>query len=211
MHSSTHWVWASNTCHAVELEWRGLRGWKDEVRRVASWWLTVWWLLLHSLPLDSLENGIGAERIHRVVHKSADVVDKQRVEKLSDLLLVGEVEGSFEWNPNTLQMHWPDLNNVPLLLTFQDAISASSGHSSNVEQLGSVDHVVVLSSGNTNTVCLDLKAQTSLIFPQHRSNLWFRARWGDLTGCIHWTRRIAITLCQWSTRAVCRRMNSIER
>lgn len=45
--------------------------------------------------------------------------------------------------PDALEMHGPDLDDVADLLAFENAVSTSSGHSSDVEQLGAVDHVVV--------------------------------------------------------------------
>ena len=45
--------------------------------------------------------------------------------------------------PDTLQMHWANLDHVPGLLAFQDTIPTSSGHTGNVEQLGAVDHVII--------------------------------------------------------------------
>lgn len=45
--------------------------------------------------------------------------------------------------PNALQMHWTDLDNMLLLLRFQDAISSASGHASNVKKFRPVDHMII--------------------------------------------------------------------
>jgi len=45
--------------------------------------------------------------------------------------------------PDTLQVHWSDLDDMSDLFTFQDAVTASASHARHVQQLGTVDHVVV--------------------------------------------------------------------
>lgn len=45
--------------------------------------------------------------------------------------------------PDALQVHGANLDDVARLLTLQDTISSASGHTSYVQQLRSVDHVVV--------------------------------------------------------------------
>ncbi len=47
--------------------------------------------------------------------------------------------------PDSFQMHWADLDHVLLLLTLENAVTSASCHTSNVEELGAVDHVVVYS------------------------------------------------------------------
>jgi hypothetical protein len=94
-----------------------------------------------------------------MVKQGSDIVDKERIQLLGNLFLVGELERAFErdpsnisnwhvlrwqmYSPNTLQMHRPDLDNMPGLLALQNSIPASTGHSCYVEQLRAVDHVVV--------------------------------------------------------------------
>lgn len=85
--------------------------------------------------------------------------------------------------PDALQMHWPNLDDVPDLLAFQYTITAPSGHASNIEQFRAINHMVVcaikfsfmsttvslsmltLSTRNANTLSFDLKAKTSFILP----------------------------------------------
>lgn len=45
--------------------------------------------------------------------------------------------------PDTLQVHGANFHDVANLLTLQDSIPSTTGHTGNVEQLGAVDHVVV--------------------------------------------------------------------
>jgi hypothetical protein len=45
--------------------------------------------------------------------------------------------------PNTFQVHGTNLDNVSCFFTFEDAVSATSGHTSDIKQLGAVDHVVI--------------------------------------------------------------------
>lgn len=47
--------------------------------------------LLH----DHVRSGL----VSRVVEKATNVVHKERVEEISDLLLVGEFHGALEWDP----------------------------------------------------------------------------------------------------------------
>lgn len=78
-----------------------------------------------------------------MVKQGANVVNKQRIELLGDLFLVGKIERAIKGNPYTFEVHGPNLDNMSSLLTLQDAISAASGHASNIEKLGAVDHVIV--------------------------------------------------------------------
>ena len=43
-----------------------------------------------------------------VIQKSANVVDEKRVERLRDLLLVGEIQRTIEWNPKGIST-WEDI------------------------------------------------------------------------------------------------------
>lgn len=45
--------------------------------------------------------------------------------------------------PDTLEMHGANLDHVPGLFALQDAISSASGHTSNIEKFGAVDHMVI--------------------------------------------------------------------
>jgi hypothetical protein len=81
--------------------------------------------------------------VGRVVEQGANVVDEEWVEQLSNLLLVGKIKSPVIRNPDTLEMHRANLDHVTNLLTLQDAVSTTSRHPRDVEQLCSVDHVVV--------------------------------------------------------------------
>jgi hypothetical protein len=48
--------------------------------------------------------------------------------------------------PDTLQMHRTYLHDVTNLFAFEYPISPSSRHAGNVEQLGTIDHVVICES-----------------------------------------------------------------
>lgn len=45
--------------------------------------------------------------------------------------------------PYAFQVHRSDLHNMLLFLALEDPISTTTGHADYVEELGSVDHVVV--------------------------------------------------------------------
>ena len=45
--------------------------------------------------------------------------------------------------PNTLQVHWPNLDNVACLLALEDTVTSASCHASDVEKFRAVDHVIV--------------------------------------------------------------------
>lgn len=45
--------------------------------------------------------------------------------------------------PYAFEMHWANLHDVSQLLALQDPITTSSGHSCDIEKLGTVDHVIV--------------------------------------------------------------------
>jgi hypothetical protein len=142
-------------------------------------------------------------------------VDEEWVQQFGDFLLVGKIESSFEWNPNTLEMHRTNFDYVSHFLAFEDAISTSSGHSSDIEELCAVDHMVIcrlsqqMSSGtrtfdrtfspsNTDTLGLDLEAKASFIFPQSRSDSRLHACWSDLTRGIHVLRLGVLRARDWS-------------
>ena len=48
--------------------------------------------------------------------------------------------------PDTLEMHWTDLDHMSSFLTFQYSVSSTSSHSGHVEELGAIYHVVVCPS-----------------------------------------------------------------
>lgn len=83
-------------------------------------------------------------------------------------------------------MHRADLDNMSNLLALQNAVPSSSGHTSHIQQLGSVDHVVVygicgqpkqfptalhhsthtFTAGNADSASFHLEAKAALVFPE---------------------------------------------
>jgi hypothetical protein len=59
------------------------------------------------------------------------------------LVTASEVRVPQSFLPNSLQMHWSNLDDVSGLFTLQNTISASACHTGNVEQLGAIDHVII--------------------------------------------------------------------
>ena len=128
-------------------------------------------------------------------------MNEKRVEKLSDLLSVREIQRAIERNPvngsatllhaekrfnspDTFQVHRPNLHDVARLLALQNTITTSTRHASNIEKLRAVDHMVVLASCNANPVRFDLKAKTAFVFPEGSRHPWLHSRRRDLAGCV---------------------------
>lgn len=112
-------------------------------------------------------------------------MDEEGVKQLGDLFLVGEFEGTLERNPDTFQMHWTNLDDMLLLLALEDTVTSASGHASNIQELGAIDHVVIFSSRNTSTLDVNLEAQSSLVLPKSSCNLRLHASWCYLSRCIY--------------------------
>lgn len=111
----------------------------------------------HDLACPSLIRG--------VVQKRTNVVNEQGIQKLGDLLLIGEIKSTLERDPasneqgqnkhkggtynryrhlpHAFEMHRTNLYDMANLFTFEDTIPATTGHSGNIEKLGAIDHVVV--------------------------------------------------------------------
>jgi hypothetical protein len=111
-------------------------------------------------------------------------MDEQRVKHLGDLLLIGKVQGSVVRIRNALLVHGANLDDVSNLFTLQNTISSTTGHTSYIQQLGSVNHVVILASSNANTSSLDLEAQAALVLPQRSGDTGLHAWRGLLAGSI---------------------------
>lgn len=101
-----------------------------------------------------------------VVEKLLNVRDKQRVEHVDDPFPLSKRQRSLVRNPHALEMHGANLDHVSDFLRLENAVPSASCHSHNIEQLGAVDHVVILTSGHTYAACFDLEAQRSLVLPQ---------------------------------------------
>lgn len=83
---------------------------------------------------------------------------------LNDCLFVGKSL------PDAFQMHRTNLHNVPRLFALENAVATSPRHAGDIEQLRTVNHVIILSSRHANAFSLDLKAQAALVFPQSRGD-----------------------------------------
>lgn len=46
-------------------------------------------------------------------------------------------------SPNAFQVHGANLDDMPYFLTLENSISSASRHAGNIEQLSSIDHMVV--------------------------------------------------------------------
>ncbi|KAI7288208.1 hypothetical protein KC345_g112 [Hortaea werneckii] len=99
------------------------------------------------------------------------------------LATLSQIETRFN-SPDTFQVHRPNLYNVARLLALQNTIATSTRHSSNIEKLRAVDHMVVLASCNANSVRFDLKAKTAFIFPKGSRHPWLHSRRRDLASCV---------------------------
>jgi hypothetical protein len=55
-------------------------------------------------------------------------------------------------------MHRANLNDMARLFALQYAVSTTSGHSRNVQKLGTVDHVIVFTTSNAYAFRFDLEA-----------------------------------------------------
>jgi hypothetical protein len=67
-------------------------------------------------------------------------------------------------------MHGANLDHMSGLLALQNAVTTASRHSSDIQKLGAVDEVVVLSASDANAFCFDLEAEASLVLPQRGSH-----------------------------------------
>lgn len=96
-----------------------------------------------------------------MIEQSSNVVYKERVQLLGDLLLVCKLQSPLERNPephisiafrlvirahhvpHAFEMHRPDLDHMPRLFALEYAVSAASSHTSYIEQFCAVDHVII--------------------------------------------------------------------
>lgn len=123
-------------------------------------------LTVLSPALSCSHHRIGSVSVRGVIEQSTNVMNKQRIQKLGDFFLVCKVqcaverypegprvslnegEGSFLTRngnlPHSLEMHWPNFDHMPNLFTLQNPITSSPSHSSNIQQLGTVDHMIIL-------------------------------------------------------------------
>lgn len=67
-------------------------------------------------------------------------------------------------------MHRTDFNNVSSLFALQNAVATTPRHAGDIQQLGTVNHVVVFTSRHADAFGLNLEAQAAFILPQSRSD-----------------------------------------
>lgn len=125
-----------------------------------------------------------------MIQQSTNVVHKQRVQLLGDFLLVGELQGALEGNPDTLQVHRTNLDHVSVFLALQNAVATTARHASNIEQLGTVDHVVIFTSCNADAFRFNLEAKATLVFPKRRSHSRLHAMRRNLSGRVKGCARV---------------------
>ena len=122
--------------------------------------LRLWLRLLTSWDL----RGSGESAVDGVIQECSDVVNEEGVKQFGNLFLVGEFESTLKGNPgvrllasialnsakrrspNAFQMHWANLDYMLLLLALQNTVTSTTGHTSNIQKLSSVDHMIVFSN-----------------------------------------------------------------
>ena len=134
---------------------------------------------IESAPFRTSHDASGTALVVWMVEQSADVVHKERVEKMGDLLSIRKVKRTLKGNPrrtsaqpnptvrlnvtpppphvrqvpsknrayvpDALEMHRADLDDVPQFLALENAISSTSGHASDIQELRAVDHMIIFS------------------------------------------------------------------
>jgi hypothetical protein len=132
-----------------------------------------------------------------VVKQSTNVVYKQRIELLSDLLLVGKFECPLKGDPDTFEMHWANLHNVPCLFALQNAVSSASCHTGNIQKLCAVDHMVVFATSNANAFGFNLEAKTAFIFPECGCDAGLHSWWSNLSCVVKRMCLVALWCLCW--------------
>jgi len=96
-------------------------------------------------------------------------------------------------------MHGANLDHMSCLLAFEDTVSAASGHSSYVQQLRAIDHVIIFTTSYTHALGLYLEAKAAFVFPQRCSHAGFHPWRCNLSGVVKlmW---LVVTLCAWNGR-----------
>lgn len=125
--------------------------------------------LIHLLfPLCSSQHLHCSREVCWVVDEGLDICDKERVKNVDNVLACRKLEGALVGNPNALEVHGADLDNVAHFFALENAVAAATRHPGHVEQLGAVDHVVVFAPRHTDALDFDLEAQRALVLPQRR-------------------------------------------
>ena len=125
-------------------------------------------MAFHAPASRFLHHSVGPGLVGRVVQQTTDVVNKERIQKICDFLLVGKLQcalkrnplgwlagavllmlrevdlfASLLYSPNTLQMHRANFHHMAQLLALEYTITSSTGHTCDIQQFCTVDHVVV--------------------------------------------------------------------
>ncbi|KAI3481787.1 hypothetical protein L1887_55634 [Cichorium endivia] len=116
--------------------------------------------------LSGGNHGRGARVVVRVVEERLNVGLKERVERVGNAVLLGELLGTRKRDPDTFEVHGADLDDDALLLVLEDAVTLAARHAAHVQELGAVDHVVVVPSGHADAASVHLEAERTLVLPQ---------------------------------------------
>lgn len=93
-------------------------------------------------------------------------VDDQQGEYLfSDIILLGEKDGTIKSDPNSLEVHGAMLNDLANFFVLQDAISLPAAYSGQIEELGTVNKARTLDSSDCDTLVGHLKVESILFVP----------------------------------------------
>lgn len=104
--------------------------------------------------------------------------------------------------PNTLEMHRSNFDNMPCLLALENTVATSTRHTSDVQELRTVNHMVVLSPSNANAVRFNLEAQAALVLPQSRGDPRLHTVRCDLSSGVERVLELLATACWWGLRSV---------
>lgn len=127
-------------------------------------------LTLSMSLLCSSDDSRGSGIIVGMVEERLDVRLEERIKGFGDSILFSELFSSCERNPDAFEMHSSNFDDDSLLFILEDTITLSTGHATYVEQLGTVNHVVVMSSGDADTTSVHLEAKGAFVFPEGGSN-----------------------------------------
>jgi len=93
-----------------------------------------------------------------MVEQGPNVMNEEWVKLFSDFLLIREIQRAVERNPDTLKMHGPNFHDMSGLFALQNTVSTTTRHSSDVQELCAVNHVVIFTAGDANPLSFNLKA-----------------------------------------------------
>lgn len=112
-----------------------------------------------------------------VVQERLDVRLKKWIENVNDTVLLSQLLGTIKCDPHTLQMHSTYFDDNAFLFIFQDTITFAARHTTNIQQLGTIYHIVIMATGHTHALHVNLEAQSTFIFPQGRGDTMTTHPW----------------------------------